>query len=523
MIEAPDDDAPHDRSILSRLRGDEPPSYWLTRFVILRLLGLVYFVAFLTLVNQGQPLIGRDGLTPAGLYLERLQEHFGSRLDAFLQVPSIFWLDVSDTFLLAVAWTGVLLSLAVLLGWANSLMLGVLWALYLSVDHVGQTWYSFGWEIQLLETGFLAVFLVPLLDARPFPRRPPPVVVIWLYRWLIFRILLGAGLIKVRGDSCWRDLTCLAYHYETQPVPNPLSRVLHFMPLWFHKLGVLFNHLVELVVPCLGFGPRRIRHVAGTLMVAFQVMLILSGNLSFLNWLTIVPALACFDDSLLARLLPRPLVRRAEAAAESAEPSPGGRAAVAVLAVVVALLSVAPIRNLVSPHQAMNTSFDRLHLVNTYGAFGSVGRERFEIVLEGTRDERPSDEARWQAYEFKCKPGDPERRPCVITPYHYRLDWLMWFAAMSSPERYPWTVHLVWKLLHDDPGALSLLASNPFPEEPPRYVRARLFRYEFAPFDDPASAWWRRSEVGPWLPPLSVDDPRLLSFLDAYGWRSGQD
>jgi hypothetical protein len=181
-------------------------------------------------------------------------------------------------------------------------------------------------------------------------------------------------------------------------------------------------------------------------------------------------------------------------------------------------LSVAPVRNLLSGRQVMNTSFDRLDLVNTYGAFGSVGRERDEIVLEGTDDAVPGDDADWRPYEFKCKPGDPMRRPCMISPYHYRLDWLMWFAAMSRPERYPWSLHLVWKLLHGDPGVLSLLANDPFPGAPPRFIRATLYRYRFAPRGDPGGAWWTRERLGTWLPPLSTEDLRLRRFLRSYDW-----
>ncbi len=139
-----------------------------------------------------------------------------------------------------------------------------------------------------METGFLGIFLCPLLDGRPFPRRPPPTPVIWLFRWLAFRIMFGAGLIKIRGDTCWGDLTCLYYHYETQPIPNPLSWWLHFRPHWFHKFGALWNHFIELIVPWFAFWPRAARHIAGVLLVSFQIVLILSGNLSFLNWLTMV-------------------------------------------------------------------------------------------------------------------------------------------------------------------------------------------------------------------------------------------
>ncbi len=492
--------------------------YWLTRFVLLRLLGFVYFVAFLCLAQQLLPLLGHDGLTPVPLFLHRLEAHFGSRRAAFLQFPSLFWLDASDGFMLAMAWLGAGLSLVVLAGFANALLLAVLWALYLSFVHIGQDWYGYGWEIQLLETGFLAVFLCPLLDPRPFPRRPPPAPVLWLYRWLIFRIMLGAGLIKLRGDSCWRDLTCLYYHYETQPLPNPLSRWLHFQPHWFQKGGVLFNYLAELMAPWFAFWPRAARHVAGGVLLAFQVSLILSGNLSFLNWLTIVPILACFDDALLRRVLPRPLVARAERAAAEARPSRAHQGAAAALVVLVGVLSFRPVRNLLSQRQMMNTSFNRLDLVNTYGAFGSVGRLRPEIVFEGTSDETIGAETRWREYEFKCKPGDVMRRPCTIAPYQERIDWQLWFAAMSTPENYPWTLHLVWKLLHNDRGALSFLATNPFPDAPPRHIRARLYRYEFAPPGDPSGAWWKRTLLDEWLPPLSADDPRLRRFLAAYGW-----
>jgi hypothetical protein len=500
-----------------RMSADRP-SYWLTRFVVLRLLGLVYFVAFLSLAQQVLPLVGHDGLLPADVFLARVATHAGSRGAGFLALPSVFWLGASDAVLVAGARTGVVVSLVVCAGAANAIVMAFLWALYLSFVHVGQDWYGYGWEIQLAETGFLAIFLCPLVDPRPFPRRAPPTPVVWLFRWLIFRVMLGAGLIKLRGDRCWRDLTCLYWHYETQPLPNPLSRGLHFMPHWFHRAGVVFNHVAELGAPWFVFGPRLARHVAGAVLLVFQIFLILSGNLSFLNWLTIVPILACFDDALLARVLPRALVARAERAAREALPSRAQQVAATALVVVVAVLSVAPVENLLSPHQAMNTSFEALELVNTYGAFGSVGRHRNEIVFEGTDDPSPTDASEWREYEFKCKPGDVRRRPCVVAPYQYRIDWQIWFAAMSTAARYPWTMHLVWKLLHGDPATLSLLAGNPFPDAPPRFIRARLYRYEFAPPGDPGGAWWRRTLIGDWLPPLATDNARFRAFLASYGW-----
>ena len=489
-------------------------TWYLTRFVLLRFLGFVYAVAFLIAARQILPLIGSNGLTPAAPYMALVQDHFGSRASAFLHVPSLFWFGLSDRLLVGVAWAGFALSLIVMAGYANAIMMALLWATYMSYVHIGQIWYSYGWEIQMLETGFLAIFLCPLLDPRPFSRRPPPILVLWLYRWLGFRIMLGAGLIKLRGDASWRDLTALYYHFETQPLPNPFSRTMHYAPHWLLRFEVLWNFFIELVAPWFSFWPRISRHIAGILLISFQVVLIVSGNLAFLNWLTIVPFLACFDDSLLRRILPRFIVRWAEAASENPLPNMGYWISSGCVTVLVGSLSIAPVLNLMSGNQIMNGSFDPLDLVNTYGAFGSVGQERREIVFEGTRDTEITDQTQWKEYEFPYKPGDPARRPPIITPYYGRLDWQIWFAAMASPQDYPWTINFVWKLLHNDPGTLSLLANNPFPGAPPHYIRARLYLYKFAP---PGSGvWWTRTPLGDWLPPL--DTGSLQSIVDQQPW-----
>lgn len=509
------------------LKSRPVATYWLTRFVLLRLLGFVYLVAFLVAANQILPLVGHDGLLPADRFLQRVAQHFGSNTAGFWNLPSLFWWDVSDACLLAAAWAGVALSALVVCGFANALLMLVLWGLYMSFIHVGQLWYSYGWETQLLETGFIAVFLCPLWDPRPFARTPPPIIILWVYRWLIFRIMLGAGLIKIRGDECWRDLSALIYHYETQPVPNPVSRLIHFAPAWFHKFGVLWNHFVELVVPWFALSAGVFRNASGVLMGSFMGVLIASGNLSFLNWLTIVPCLACIDDSVWRRILPRFLSDCADRAAACQTPSRTSWVAGGVLAAVVAWLSVEPLKNLLSPRQAMNASFDRLHLVNTYGAFGTVGRERYEIVFEGTDEVMALESSHWREYDFKAKPGDPKRKPPFISPYHYRLDWQIWFAAipgvhydlrtLPTPQHYPWVVHFVWKLLHNDAGTLSLLVGNPFPEAPPRYVRALVYRYRFAPLAKGDGEWWTRERVGNWLPPMSLYTPEIRRFLEASG------
>ncbi|MDO6435654.1 lipase maturation factor family protein [Flavitalea sp. BT771] len=495
---------------------DARPSYWLTRFLILRLLGAVYAIAFLVAINQVIPLIGHNGLTPANLFIKRYSDIIGPTA-SFIRLPSIFWINHSDAMLLATAWIGFVLSCVVLAGFANAPLMTVLWFLYMSFVNIGQEWYGYGWEIQLLETGFLAIFLCPLIDMRPFPKQAPPMPIITLFRWLIFRIMLGAGLIKIRGDDVWRNWTALYYHFETQPIPGPLSRWFHFLPRWILRSGVLFNHLAELVAPWFVFWPRLARHIAGSIIICLQVFLIFSGNLSFLNWLTIIPALACFDDAFWAKLLPRPLVQRARIANDQAEPSRPMRITAWVVTVVIAFLSIQPALNMLSPNQIMITSYDPLNLVNTYGAFGSVGRERYNVIFEGTNDSLANDKTIWIPYPYKGLPVALDQRPPQIAPYQLRLDWQMWFAAMSTPDEYPWTITLVSKLLHNDPDALSLFAANPFPGKPPHYIRAVLYRYTFAPTNDPAHLYWHRRQIGDtWLPAMAKEDPRLTGSTSPY-------
>jgi len=493
-------------------------TYWLTRFMILRLLGVVYAVAFLVLINEIIPLIGSDGLTPVDIFLKQVSNALGSAGAGFRRLPSLFWWVHSDSSLIVVAWIGFILSCVVVAGYANAPLLTILWFLYMSFVHVGQEWYGYGWEIQLTETGFLAIFLCPLLDMRPFPKRAPPFQIIVLFRWLIFRIMLGSGLIKIRGDEIWRNGTALYYHFETQPLPGPLSRWFHFLPRVVLRTGIWFNFLAELAAPWFVFWPRVARHIAGSIIVLFQVILILSGNLSFLNWLTIIPALACFDDGFWSKVLPCALVQKAKSSAEKAVPSRPMITTAWVVTAIVAILSIQPALNLLSPNQLMNTSYDPLELVNTYGAFGTVGQERLNVVFEGIMDENPDDSANWVPYIYKGLPVALDKRPPQIAPYQLHLDWQMWFASMDTPEDYPWTYNLVWKLLHNDPGAVSLFAGNPFPVKPPRYIRAVLYRYSFAKPGNSKGLWWNRDKIGLWLPAMSVNDSSLVDFLKSEEW-----
>ena len=583
-------------------------SYELTRILFLRYIGFIYAVAFLVAITQNRGLIGDLGLTPAKNFMERIYSNAGSdRWRCATTVPTILWYIVDigdgadtyyrisvDTALNIMGLLGFLLSCAVtVLGAANVPMMATMWLLYTSIVNVGQTWYSFGWESQLLETGFLAIWLCPWVKILPrlSPARacpPSRTVIAWGYRWLLFRIMIGAGMIKIRGDECWRDLTCMDYHYQTQPVPNPFSFFFHEAPHAWHRFETMGNHLVELLFPWLLLLGRDARFWGGVIQIIFQAVLICSGNLSFLNWLTIAPAIWCFDDAALlwcfhstdirtrheANLMngvgcaredtedgigapPRdqPLKVSGESGAgddnckiRSANVKDSGdtfsskekaatlrdlprRTFALLLFALLAKGSVPVVANLLSSRQAMNTSFDVLRIVNTYGAFGTITRKRTEVVLQGTNATTLNGSEEWRDFEFKCKPGAVDRRPCLISPFHFRLDWLMWFAAFQSYQQAPWIVHITARFLKgkgkDGEFAESydavrgLIASDPFidrGEPPPHYIRAQHFQYRFADASKGEVGWWHRDEIGNYLPPLNLGNPSLHQFLRDHGW-----
>lgn len=508
-------------------------TYWLTRILLLRSISFIYGVAFLVAFWQNKQLLGRNGLLPAHLYLSQVKEHSGGlNLQAVVHVPTLLWFSspkTVDIFLEWIAIAGLLISIAVFItGAANVIAMLLLWVLYHSLVNVGQRWYSFGWESQLLETGFLSIFLCPLWKWNTLPHdSPPSTIVVWCYRWLLFRIMLGAGLIKVRGDRCWRDLTCMNYHYETQPVPNFFSYYMHHLPEHYHKFEVLSNHFVELIVPWFAFLTRRFRICCGIFQILFQVALILSGNLSFLNWLTIVPSIAFFDDCSLGILFSNKTgslkwqvwkLQQRDRDTRKYKVGKVRRVVNLSLGLCIAFLSIPVVINLMSPSQHMNTSFEPLRIVNTYGAFGSVTKKRNEVIFKGTDHHNPySSDAIWKEYEFHCKPGNISRRPCWISPYHYRLDWLMWFAAFQNYQYNPWLVNLAAKLLTNDENAVSLIEYNPFPDKPPRFVKADLYRYSYSKIGSESAKkgqWWDRRYVESYLQPVSVEilRPTLKKF-----------
>jgi hypothetical protein len=462
---------------------------WWVRLAFQRGLGVLYCVAFLSALCQFRALIGEQGLLPIPNFLARVR---------FRDAPSVFYLGYSDRRFACVAWTGLLLGLCTVAGlseagpvWLSAAVWLVLWVLYLSIVNVGQTFYGFGWESMLCEAGFFAVFLGPAGVA-------PSLVPMLALRWMLFRTELGAGLIKLRHDSCWRDLTCLYYHYETQPLPNPLSWYFHRLPKAVHRTGVVFSHFTQIVVPFGLFSPQPGATVAGALIIFHQLLLIVSGNYSWLNWLTVVLGVTAFGDAQLAALL----------GLETPTTTPRALPYEIVLyglGLATLALSVQPIKNFFSRHQLMNHNYNPLAIVNAYGAFGSITRERYEVVVEGAADAAATD---WKEYGFRAKPGEPTRRPPQVAPYHLRLDWLMWFLPLGGGRDF-WFERFLEKLLLGDRQVLGLLRHNPFPDQPPRWIRARLFEYRYTTWQErrTTGAWWVREPVGNFVSPLALAEP----------------
>ena len=333
-------------------------------------------------------------------------------------------------------------------------------------------------------------------------RTAPPILTLWLVWWLLFRVEFGAGLIKMRGDPCWRNLTCLFYHHETQPMPGPLSWFFHHLPKPLHRIEVAGNHFAQLIVPFGLFAPQPAASIAAAIIIVTQLWLVASGNFAWLNWLTILLACSVIDQHSAATLLPIPV--------PPAQPGmpPWFAGSVIIFTAAVLFLSYWPVRNMLSARQRMNMSFNPFHLVNTYGAFGSIGRVRKEVVIEGTAEAQITEQTVWSEYEFKGKPGAVGRLPRQWAPFHLRLDWLMWFAAISPGYARPWMTPFLLRLLRSDAATLRLLRHNPFPASPPRYVRAQLYQYRFTTLHELRRdrAWWHRTLIGQYVSPIALPE-----------------
>ena len=487
------------------------PTYFWARRWFLRALGLIYLIAFISFWVQVGGLIGANGILPIGQFLPAAHEQLGSR--AFSILPTLCWFNSSDTFLHFLCGGGVLFSWLLIFGVAPLTSLIVLFAFYLSLTIAGQTFLSFQWDILLLEAGFLSIFLAPWWPKRyrgvEWPVSRPAV---FLLKLLLFKLMVMSGVVKLTsGDDCWWKLTALDYHYWSQPLPTVIGWWADQHPEWFKQFSVAFCLVVEIIVPIFLWAPRRLRLLSCGLLVFLQIAIALTGNYCFFNLLTIALCFLLIDDAVW---------RRGRAAPHGGTRAIGSSFFVqrcSFLAAAVVLILTLPInlwliysafRPEAVPPRALMAIYEYVQpfrIMNGYGLFRVMTKDRKEIIIEGS-----ADGIDWLPYEFKWKPGDVMRAPGWCAPHQPRLDWQMWFAALGSPGDRVWFQNLLIRLLQGKVEVTRLFAGNPFPNAPPRYVRALMYRYRFTTIAEhrESSAWWKREELGEYFPTISVDQLR---------------
>jgi hypothetical protein len=497
-------------SSLTRLlwgRDAVAPSARIASRLFLAGLGLVYLIAFVSLGVQVQGLAGEHGILPIAPWLERAAAQTG--WERYWIVPTLAWLDASDAALWGMCVAGASAGILLAAGIAPTLTGAACWILYLSLSHAVPLFLGFQWDTLLLEAGLIAVFLYPSgWRVTGWRTRQPARPALFLIRWLLFRLMLGSGLAKLGGgDPVWRDLTALAFHYETQPIPTWTAWLMHQLPLWAHKASTLVMFVVELALPWLIFAPRRPRHLAFTGLAGLQIVLLATGNFAFFNWLSLVLCLVLVEDAAWPAIVKRRL------APPGGESAPGligwGRRAGWLAAAVVAIVSgyhqaqrSFVIDEIPAPVRKVLGWISPLRSLNGYGLFVNMRTERPEITIEGTVDGEE-----WRPYAFRWKPGDPARRPPFVAPHQPRLDWQMWFAALGDCRRNPWVVALMRRILEGSPPVMGLLDGDPFEGRRPRSMRAVLWKYRFT---DPATraetgAWWVRERKGLYC--LELNEP----------------
>jgi len=546
-------------SLLTRIawgRHLERPTHRLVRSGFLGMLGVIYLIAFVSLWVQVLGLIGSHGIIPAKLTMAAAnQQADAGRLgwDRYHLLPTLCWWNSGDRFLETQCAAGAGLAVLLIAGVAPAPCLFGLWLLYLSLTTVGREFLGFQWDNLLLETGFLAIFFAPLRMWRTAAAPPPSRLMLWALRWLLFRLMFASGCVKLlSGDPTWHNLTALYFHYETQPLPTWIGWYAHQLPHWFQQTSTATMFFIELGLPFLIFAPRCLRQWACAGLVCLQIMIALTGNYCFFNLLAVALCLLLLDDAALGRFFPlrwprgrarsqpppastASCERPAEASPEStgapsqrvlaavgSAPAPaeapastgGGRhwrwpglvtIPVAGVALLVPLMQFSGMFHLgvpwPEPAVALYRWLGPFRSFNSYGLFAVMTTSRREIVVEGSQDG-----VAWQAYEFKYKPGQLNQRPRFVEPHQPRLDWQMWFAALSEVRQEPWFLNFCVRLLQGSPEVLALLEKNPFPSGPPRYIRAVAYQYHFTDWQARrrTGEWWRREPAGEYMPQVSL-------------------
>jgi predicted DCC family thiol-disulfide oxidoreductase YuxK len=490
-----------------------PPTYLWARRWFLRALGVVYLIAFVSLWVQVDGLIGRDGISPINQFLPAAYEQLGGH--AYSLLPTLCWFNSGNAFLHFLCAGGVVLSLLLIAGLIPMVSLVALFVFYLSLTIAGQTFLSFQWDILLLETGFLAIFLAPW-QVWPKRGREPPVsrAALFLLKLLLFKLMLMSGVVKLTsGDDSWgwvdhsfhwSALTALDYHYWSQPLPTIIGWWADKSPEWFKHFSVAFCLAVEIIAPFFIWPPRRLRLIAAGLIIFLQVVIALTGNYCFFNLLTIALCLLLIDDASIGRKY-APVIDCRYTYRLSVY---GAIVVIIVTLPINAWLTFTAFRPGATWPRSLAFIYERIEpfrIVNGYGLFRVMTKDRGEIIIEGS-----ADGIDWLSYEFRWKPGDVKRTPGWCAPHQPRVDWQMWFAALGVPEQNPWFSGLVIKLLQGSQDVSRLLARNPFPDQPPRYIRASFYRYRFTTVEEHrrSGAWWKRQELGEYLSTVSLEELR---------------
>jgi len=480
-------------SLLLWGRGFEPPRYDLASSVFLRLLGLIYLSAFISFGVQCQGLIGSHGILPLSRLVDVLGARFGP--ERFYQMPMVFWWNASDVAIQAVCWTGAGLSLLLVLNLLPRLSLLLLYVLYLSLLYGGQDFMTYQWDTFLLECGVLALVL-------SFAARPG----IWLLRWLLFRFLFMSGMVKLlSGDPNWWNLSALSYHFLTQPLPTALGWYAAHLSPGMLRLLTAGTFFVELFLPIWIFCPRRLRFFAAFGILALQSCILLTGNYNWFNLQTMLLCLLLFDDAALKEILPGRLIPPLALRAHQSTPHRVISLIVGAFGLLILFCSLVQMDTRFGGDppalaQAVDRLIEPFHIVSAYGLFAVMTTERDEIVIEGSRDG-----AEWREYQFRYKPGDVSRRPPWNIPYQPRLDWQMWFAALEDPGRLRWFPSFLQALLENRPTVLALMRTNPFPDQPPAYVRAQFYRYTYSSSEEKSKGlWWDRRLLGLYYPEVQL-------------------
>ena len=472
-----------------------PPGFTVACWFFARALAAVFFCAFASLLVQVRGLIGAQGVAPAGEFLERAWQQLGAA--ALWKVPTLCWLNADNDMLMVLCVAGMAVALLMGAGVAPGACSLVLWGLWLSLVSVGSPFLNFQWDALLLETALLAAVALPW-RLRPCweTEAPVPRFGRWLLWWLLFRLMLESGVVKLAsGDPTWRGLTALDFHFATQPLPLWTAWFAHQAPRWMLRGATLLMFAIELLGPWLILAPRRWRHAGAWALIAFQVAIFLTGNYAFFNLLTIALCVLLFDDTAWPRHWRESVLPSLHG---TVPPRPWLVPVCAIVAGIVALLPVPPFLQMVGIIPRWASPYEPLRSFNGYGLFMVMTTQRPEIIIEGSNDG-----VVWQEYEFPWKPGDVRARPQLVAPHQPRLDWQMWFAALGGPERTWWFGGFLRRLLEGQPEVLGLLERNPFPKHPPRYVRALLYEYHFTRSGE-GGAWWRRELKGLYWPAVTL-------------------